>query len=335
MDATPLGRTCPAPPSPWTLAVRLSLMSSVLIAVSAQPALSATAAGADSAARSVHPQVLWPKDGWHVGAGFALIGAASLLEVSIRSVPPQGLDPADIRWSFDREQIGRLNSQAIDPSDIASAVSVAYPMVLAFASQPSGERTRGTLRRSVVYLEAYLLATGTSKLIKNATDRPRPYTYVSVAQRPDDATYDVTESEAFESMPSSHASSSFCGAAFAMTDHLITRPHAGWVERVGVAFTGGLLASMTSTLRVRAGRVDDARTVSSHSAAARVDRADGTECPPRHSGRTVLVTTRVACTCASIAILRQRTHGRHARRARVPNSPPSVFPGRCRKRTPR
>lgn len=229
-------------------------MACLIAVVTSSPAMGRTAAAADSAARSVHPDVRWGKDGWHVAGGIGLVGGAQLLDVSIRHVPPQGLDPGDIRWSFDREQIGKLNTRALGASDLASAVSVTYPMIVAFASQPSGERVNGTLRRSVVYLEAYLLATGTSKLIKNSADRPRPYTYVSAGQRPDDPTYDVTESEAFESMPSSHASSSFCGAAFAVTDQLISRPHAGWVERVGVAFTGGLLASMTSALRVSAGK---------------------------------------------------------------------------------
>jgi len=254
MVATVRASFCSGTPSSRNRVTHCTVLACLIALLSASTATGATPAGADSALRPVHPEVRWGKDGWHVAGGVGLIAAAQLLDVSIRFVPPGGLDPADIPWGFDRDQIGKLNTDALDASDIASATSVAYPMILAFASQPSGERARGTLRRSVVYLEAYLLATGTSKLIKNSADRPRPYTYVSDAERPDLATYDVTESEAFESMPSSHASSSFCGAAFAMTDHLITRPHAGWVERVGVAFTGGLLASMTSTLRVSAGK---------------------------------------------------------------------------------
>ena len=206
------------------------------------------------AARSfVHPELRWPMDATLAAAGFTMIAAAELMDTSIRPVPPEGLDPDEIHWSWDRDQIGKLSPQAADASDIASAAAVAYPMAIAFVSQPPGERFSGTLRRSVVYLESFLLATGTSKLIKNSTDRPRPYTYVPEDQRTD-AIYDVTKEEAFQSMPSSHASSTFCGAAFAMTDHLLTRPHAAWPERVGVAFAGGFLAGMTSTLRVSAGK---------------------------------------------------------------------------------
>jgi len=149
-------------------------LAGLLTVLTTPTAMGSTAAGADSALRPVHPEVRWGKDGWHVAGGIGLIAAAQLLEVSIRFVPPQGLDPADIHWSFDREQVGKLNAEALDASDLASATSVAYPMVVAFASQPSGERVSGTLRRSVVYLEAYLLATGTSKLIKSSADRPSP-----------------------------------------------------------------------------------------------------------------------------------------------------------------
>lgn len=230
------------------------MLAGLLTVLAPRPATGAATAGPDPARRPVHPELRTAGDASLLGGGIALIAAAELLEVSVRPVPPEGLDPADIRWSFDRDRIGRFDFRAVRASDLASAASVAYPMALVLATQPAGERFRGTLRRSVVYLESFLLATGTSRLIKNSTDRPRPYTYVPSAQRPNDPTYDVTEHEAFQAMPSSHASSSFCGAAFAMTDHLLSRPQAGWPERAGVAFTGGLLASMTSALRVSAGK---------------------------------------------------------------------------------
>ena len=230
------------------------------------------------AASAAHPELRLARDGVLLGAGFALMGSSQFLEVTIQSVPPEGLDPAEISWSFDRDQIGHLDSDAVPVSDMASAAAFAYPMVLAFVSQPSGERTKGTLRRALVYVEAYTLATGLATLIKNSADRPRPYTYLSDADRPDDATYDVTEKEAFQSFPSSHASTSFCGAAFAMTDHLLTRPDAGWLENVGVSFTGGLLAGMTSTLRVRAGKHFPSDTI----AGGAIGMASGIAVPLAH-----------------------------------------------------
>ena len=235
------------------VAGHIAPLAFLIMVLASAPATGDSLTVAEHARSFVHPKLRWPKDATFVGAGVAMIAGSRLMDVSVRPVPPEGFDPAVLSWSLDRDQVGKLSPQAADASDIASAASVAYPMVIALVSQPSGERFTGTLRRSVIYLESFLLATGTSSLIKNSVDRPRPYTYVPENQR-QDPNYDVTKDEAFQSMPSSHASSSFCGAAFAMTDNLLTRPHASWPERVGVAFTGGFLAGMTSVLRVSAGK---------------------------------------------------------------------------------
>lgn len=207
-----------------------------------------------AAAQAPQPELRWPRDGIHVAAGAALVAGAELLRVDVRPVPAQGFDRADIRWSVDRDEVGRLDSRAVSRSDLASGSAIAWPMLVAFATQPDGERALGTVRRGVVYLESFLFATAATRWIKGSLDRPRPYTYLPASARPGESTYDVTAEEAFESMPSGHASSAFCGAAFAMTDHLLTRPRAPAIERIGVAFGGGLLAGMTSTLRVRAGK---------------------------------------------------------------------------------
>ena len=207
-----------------------------------------------AAAQRPQPEPDVRRDGIHVAAGAALVAGAEFLRVDVRPVPAQGFDRAAIRWSLDRDQIGHLEPRAVAASDVASGVTIAYPMLLAFATQPAGQRASGTLRRAVVYLESYLVATAATRWLKGSLDRPRPYTYLSTAERPGEAAYDVRDDEAFESMPSGHASSSFCGAAFALTDHLLTRPRAPALERIGVGFGGGLLAGMTSTLRVRAGK---------------------------------------------------------------------------------
>ena len=39
-----------------------------------------------------------------------------------------------------------------------------------------------------------------------------------------------------------------------MTEHLLLRPDASWVERVGIGFLGGTVASATSALRVESGQ---------------------------------------------------------------------------------
>lgn len=203
---------------------------------------------------SPHPEPRWPRDGIHVAAGAALVGGAELLRVDVRPVPAEGFDRAGIRWSVDRERIGKLDPGAVAPSDVASGAAIAYPMVLAFAMLPAGERTQGAIRRAVTYLESHLLATAATRWLKGSLDRPRPYTYLTVPERPGEATYDVGDEEAFVSMPSGHASASFCGAGFALADHMLTRPRAPALERIAVGFGGGLLAGLTSALRVRAGK---------------------------------------------------------------------------------
>lgn len=150
--------------------------------------------------------------------------------------------------------IGEASTRADTQSDYFRDAALAYPMALAFVSQPSGTRVSGTLRRSLLYAEALLVAQGLSKLIKGATDRPRPFTYLSINQRPNNPAYDVTADYAFQSMPSGHAITTFCASGFAMADHLISRPHAGWKERVGSAFVGGFLAGTTSGLRIESGQ---------------------------------------------------------------------------------
>jgi membrane-associated phospholipid phosphatase len=239
---------------PLSLAAWCAALVCLLAGFVAPPAVAAAGAGADTAMTPVHPDLRWTREGVFLGGGISLLAAAQFMDVTVRPVPPEGLDPGDIRWAFDREQIGKSDTRASTASDRAGELAMAYPMVVAFASQQPGERINGTLRRSVVYLESMLIATGTTEIIKHSAGRPRPYNYLPAQQRPDDPTYDVTQSEAFHSMPSGHASASFCGAAFAMTDHLLSRPQAGWIERAGVAFTGGLLAGMTSSLRVSAGK---------------------------------------------------------------------------------
>lgn len=226
--------------------------ASVGLAVPA-PALASGASG-DPPAASVRPELRWGLDAPLLGAGASLLVAGQLLDAATRPVPAAGLDPADVHWSFDRGVIGERSTQADNESNYVRDAALVYPLAVAFISQPPGTRLRGTLRRSAMYGEALLIAEGISLVLKSPIDRPRPYTYLPADRRPDDSAYDVTVGEAFRSMPSGHATVSFCAAGFAMTDHLISRPDAGWLERAGVPFAGGVLAGMTATLRVEAGQ---------------------------------------------------------------------------------
>ncbi len=229
----------------------LALPPSVVAADAGDPGADA---GDSRSAAPAQPRLTWRLDAPLAGAGATLLLASQFVNAGTRPVPPAGLDRGDIHWSLDRGVIGDRSTQADEQSDYTRDVVLAYPLVIAFASQPSATRAGGTLRRTAEYGEALLLAEGLSVLLKNSIDRPRPYTYLSAEERPRGARYDVTSSRAFRSMPSGHAISSFCAAGFAMTDHLLSRPDAGWLESAAVPFVGGALAGATAALRVKAGQ---------------------------------------------------------------------------------
>jgi membrane-associated phospholipid phosphatase len=235
-------------------------------------------AQSEEPARSVHPELRWLVDAPIVGVGVTLLAIGNPLDVTRKVVPDQGLDPSDIHWSIDRNTVGERSTKADNDSDYFRDAAVAYPLVLAFVSQPSGERLSGTLRRSLVYVEAILVSEGVSAIIKNSTDRPRPFTYLPIDERPDNPAYDVTSDEAFRSMPSGHATISFCAASFAITDHLLSRPEADWKEHAGVGFIGGLLAGLTASLRVEGGQHFPSDTI----VGALIGSAGGTGVPLLH-----------------------------------------------------
>jgi membrane-associated phospholipid phosphatase len=207
-----------------------------------------------AAAPAPQPEFRWSLDAPLLATGATLLGVASQLHVTRQIVPPQGLDRSTIHWSLDRDVIGQRSERADRESDIFRDVALAYPMVLAYWWQPSGARLQGTLRRSFMYAEAILLAEGLTYFIKRSVDRPRPFTYLPADRRPSDPPFNVTSEVAFRSMPSGHATIAFCAAGFAMADHLISRPQAGWQERVGVSFIGGFLAGLTSGMRIEGGQ---------------------------------------------------------------------------------
>ncbi len=207
-----------------------------------------------AAPSSVHPEFRVLPDAPKLMTGVALLLASRPLSITRKAVPPAGLDPKTIHWSVDRHALGEASTRADIQSDYVRDAALAYPLILAFASQPAGTRWNGTARRGLVYSEAVMVAEGVAMIIKNVADRPRPFTYLPIDERRSGSAFDVTSDEAFRSMPSGHTTAAFTAAAFAITDHLISRPQASWQERVAVAAVGGLLAGMTASMRVRGGQ---------------------------------------------------------------------------------
>ena len=184
-------------------------------------------------------------------AAAALIIAASL-SANVQSVPAEGLDPAEIGLTVDRNSVGQLDTDLNSASNVVRNATIALPLVLSAISAP-GARWQAPAR-ALLFAESLALTDGVTAVMKNVVSRPRPYTYVSDAERPTDAAYDVSKDRAFQSMPSGHATTAWCAAGFSMTDHLLTRPRASWEEQAVVGLAAGALASTASLLRVEAGQ---------------------------------------------------------------------------------
>ncbi|HVQ46199.1 MAG TPA: phosphatase PAP2 family protein [Gemmatimonadales bacterium] len=197
------------------------------------------------------PQLTWWSDGILGAVGLAGNAIGLTLSADQQSVPPEGLDPSGINWGIDRDVIGNPSTSAEKASDVAVAITLAGPPVLALLTQPGVHGFGNVVRRPfVLYGESLLLAQGITQILKPAFSRPRPFTYLPAAERPAGKAYDVATDHAFLSMPSGHAAGSFAAASYAATDNLLSRPDAGSGEHVAVAAIGGLMAGFTSNLRI-------------------------------------------------------------------------------------
>jgi membrane-associated phospholipid phosphatase len=188
------------------------------------------------------------------GVGAAFLAGGLLAQPNLVGVPASGFDPLEIGWSVDRDIVGNHSLRAGAMSDWTRNASLVFPVALSAALAQRGALGRRFTHHGLVYAEAMLLSQGMTWFGKATLGRARPFAYLSESTRPDHLHYDVTLERAFFSMPSGHSSSAWTGATLAMTTHLLQRPQAGWVERAGIGFLGGLLAGSTSALRVEAGQ---------------------------------------------------------------------------------
>ena len=199
------------------------------------------------------PQLNWWSDGILGAAGLAGNAIGLTLSVTEQTVPEEGLDPSGINWGMDRDIIGDPSTSAEKASDVALAITLAGPPVLALLTQPRVHGFGNVVRRPfVLYGESLLLAHAITQVLKPAIAKPRPFTYLPAGERPTAKGYDVSTEHAFLSMPSGHAASSFAAASYAATDNLLSHPDGGSTEHVAVAAIGGLCAGFTSNLRILA-----------------------------------------------------------------------------------
>ena len=210
----------------------------------------------DVSASSSAPELRAGREIALLGVGTGLLAAHALLPSPAkgRVIPAQGLSPIEIAWSLDRDVVGNRSVRADRASDWTFRALLALPLVLAATTSDAGERWRDFGSSTLVYAETFLASQGITRLLKSTLGRPRPYAYMPMSSRPTESTYDVSHDRTFRSMPSGHSASAWTAAAFGITEHVLRRPNASLLERVGVGVLGGTLAGATSTLRVEAGQ---------------------------------------------------------------------------------
>lgn len=218
-----------------------------------------------------------------LGFGAAFTGAGGLVQEHHYFVPPSGFDPHGIPWALDRHAVGNYSPAAGTASDRTLDASLLFPVVLGLVTAPPGEGWRQFGSRSLVYGETFLLSEGLTYLGKTAFGRPRPYAYRPEGERPGRPT-EATGAVTFQSMPSGHSSAAWTAVALGLTEHLLLRPHASWLERAGVGVLGGTLAGATSALRVAAGQHFPSDVI----AGAGIGIASGVAVPLAHRGELTM-----------------------------------------------
>ena len=189
-----------------------------------------------------------------LGVGTGLLAAHALVPPTSRAVPPQGFSPIEIAWRLDRDVVGNRSVSADRASDWTLKALLALPLLIAGTTSEAGARWHDFGSSTLVYAETFLISQGITRLAKSMLGRPRPYAYMPVDSRPNEFTYDVSKDRTFRSMPSGHSASAWTGAALGLIGHLLRRPDASPLERVGIGFLSGALAGATATLRVEAGQ---------------------------------------------------------------------------------
>lgn len=220
----------------------------LLVLAAASPSLAGPAAR-DSLGS---PLSLSTRDVAVLGTGAVLGGlGAFVLEADVRTVPPAGLDRNAIHLGWDRRAIDTPDPGALSASNVTLGASVILPAVFGLAFPTPEGRKPGFLRLGTTGTEAAILALGGAQFAKSLIGRPRPYTYLPEAERPAGDRYDTGRVEAFESMPSGHATLAWTAAMTGVGYLASRRPDLpGWVHFLGGAAAGGL-ATSTSLLRVQ------------------------------------------------------------------------------------
>jgi membrane-associated phospholipid phosphatase len=235
---------------PFALAVLLVTPGLAGAAPSTNPSAAAMVPAPEAApdtARSLVDRRDWILAG--LGAAASVTGEF-ILSPRVEDVPPTGLDRSGIALGWDRRALGRPATGAVSSADAFLTGSLVYPeaVVLALNSGRGFWPDESEVVRN--HMEAGLLASGVTLVLKNAISRPRPYTYLPADERPGGTTYQVGAEDAFRSFPSGHATAAWASAMTGVGFLATRRPDLPWPLHVAAGALGGGLATATSILRV-------------------------------------------------------------------------------------
>jgi membrane-associated phospholipid phosphatase len=177
---------------------------------------------------------------------------ARSVEVDLREVPPEGLDPAEISLRWDRDALGDPETGALAPADVFEVGSLLYPPAIALATAGDASFFDAQVRSGWIQVEGLLVAAGTAELLKRLVSRPRPTTYYPASSRPDDPEYDIEAEHAFTSFPSGHSTIAWVSATTGMTQLVLERPDLPFLAHFASGFAAGALGASVSVLRVEA-----------------------------------------------------------------------------------
>jgi membrane-associated phospholipid phosphatase len=227
-------------------------MNRRIVAALAWATLLPVAAGAEPPTPA--PLRLERRDALLAGTGLLAGGIGRLvLDPDPETVPASGLDRDDIAWGWDRRAVGPANPSAISGSDLSLAVSLVLPAIGSAMGPPSGRANRiGRLWR--VQGEAVCVAAGLVYLTKPIVSRPRPYTYLSDADRPGRDGYDVDDEDAFSAFPSGHAAVAWASAVSGVGVLATERPDLPAAVHFAAGVLAGGFATATGLLRVESGQ---------------------------------------------------------------------------------
>lgn len=200
-----------------------------------------------------HPAFRTSREVALISLGSTALLAGVLTPLDAPDVPPAGFDPADLRWSLDRRAVRSPRPGAMIWSDVTDAAATILPLAVAGIRSTGTYRWETLGRTAALQAEVLLVAQGTVLLTKRLVARPRPCTYLPEAVRLVAGHCDLSRTRTFQSMPSGHASSAWAMATLTLTEQLLSRPDAEWMEHASVGALGGLLATTTSGLRIAAG----------------------------------------------------------------------------------